>query len=751
MENARIKSFLLAAVLLFNTSAWSAYGAPKVALVLSGGGAKGLAEIPLLEALEEEGIKPDIVLGTSMGALIGSLYCAGYSPKQIRTIMTEIDFIEILNERPATLLKLSPQPFKNRRDSYFDIAFNRSGIGSAPGLIGDQNILLELAGYLSKVMAVDDFDKLDKSLRAVATNVATGQPIVYGSGSILSAVRASISLPAIFTPARNSDGTYAMDGGLVDNIPIKLAKEMGADVIIAMDVMGSVHNDPASLRDLSSVVVQIFNLVISSNSIDQYKFADIVLKPELNEFSMLEFYHAKKIIQAGEKCVEQNRGAIKEIAAKIKAAGVQLSYPDPDRKSVYDNLPYPVIRKVSVRDISVFEPGPVPSAQEFHDLEGQMLDEAKRKILDSRLNDFRDLYHFSSLYYELVANKDGSCDMNIYANHYGRDLSKIYAGGSSSMCIAKRDGSEEFLVNPVFDFGISLVRPFEMRAEMTVGEAIGINYSATPKLTDVGKMKLKLDLRAGVKIGSLEPKTNALNRDRTVDDDRGINVSCGIKSSYLDMISLRTGIAYEMDRLRAGYRIFNMLNFYADAVYNTLDDDITGFSGFRAEGILKVGEYQSGTPIFAVQASLSHRIPLIKDKLSFGYDAMAGWINFPYELNCGYAEFGGINGMCGYSYGTLRREFFMTGIAFEQELFSAGGFPVVGLLHARAGICDAYNPFTETEPPTDVFYKEDRGWTNSQSCFGIGAYLALKTGSANLIVGCSMNTQGKWCLMVGFM
>jgi len=74
MENARIKSFLLAAVLLFNTSAWSAYGAPKVALVLSGGGAKGLAEIPLLEALEEEGIKPDIVLGTSMGALIGSLY-----------------------------------------------------------------------------------------------------------------------------------------------------------------------------------------------------------------------------------------------------------------------------------------------------------------------------------------------------------------------------------------------------------------------------------------------------------------------------------------------------------------------------------------------------------------------------------------------------------------------------------------------------------------------------------------------------
>lgn len=152
-----------------------------------------------------------------------------------------------------------------------------------------------------------------------------------------------------------------------------------------------------------------------------------------------------------------------------------------------------------MRDISVFEPGPVPSAQEFRDLEGQMLDDAKRKILDSRLNDFRDLYHFSSLYYELVANKDGSCDMNIYANHYGRDLSKIYAGGSSSMCIAKRDGSEEFLVNPVFDFGISLVRPFEMRAEMTVGEAIGINYSATPKLTDVGKMKLKLDLRAGVK------------------------------------------------------------------------------------------------------------------------------------------------------------------------------------------------------------------------------------------------------------
>ena len=104
MENARIKSFLLAAVLLFNTSAWSAYGAPKVALVLSGGGAKGLAEIPLLEALEEEGIKPDIVLGTSMGALIGSLYCAGYSPNPQRKAGNSFETFAPAVQKPPRLI-----------------------------------------------------------------------------------------------------------------------------------------------------------------------------------------------------------------------------------------------------------------------------------------------------------------------------------------------------------------------------------------------------------------------------------------------------------------------------------------------------------------------------------------------------------------------------------------------------------------------------------------------------------------------
>ena len=145
------KSVLSAFLFSIFISSFLSAKTPKVALVLSGGGAKGLAEIPLLEALENEGIRPDIILGTSMGALIGSLYAAGYTPKQIRQTLLSMDFMTILNERPSTPEKIPPEAFSKKTDGIsisFSIADGK--FGSAPGIIGDQQIICELCNHLSK-------------------------------------------------------------------------------------------------------------------------------------------------------------------------------------------------------------------------------------------------------------------------------------------------------------------------------------------------------------------------------------------------------------------------------------------------------------------------------------------------------------------------------------------------------------------------------------------------------------------------
>ena len=150
-------------------------GKPKVALVLSGGGASGLAEIPLLEELEEEGIVPDMVLGVSMGSIIGSLYCIGYSPKEIRTLLTETDIMALLNHNPSSEKNLFPVRGTDVTSNFWIFPFSKKGVGSEPGVISDQNLTNMLAECFIKKSYITDFDKFDIPLRIVCTDVFSGE------------------------------------------------------------------------------------------------------------------------------------------------------------------------------------------------------------------------------------------------------------------------------------------------------------------------------------------------------------------------------------------------------------------------------------------------------------------------------------------------------------------------------------------------------------------------------------------------
>src|SRR5688500_14741575 len=232
---------------------------PRLCLALSGGGARGLAEVGVLQALESAGLHPDCVAGTSMGALVGSLYAGGYSPAEMETIVGSLDWQSVFSDRPERplvplALRLDDTPPVARlavRGRRFRLPPSRDSDYRTNRLLFR---LLAEPGFRSG----GDFDRLRLPFRAVATDLESGERVVLGSGSLVRAVRASLSSPVRLVPVR-LDGRLLVDGGLVDNLPVAVARQLGADVVVAVDVRSpALRPRPGdSFVDTTAVVVDL--------------------------------------------------------------------------------------------------------------------------------------------------------------------------------------------------------------------------------------------------------------------------------------------------------------------------------------------------------------------------------------------------------------------------------------------------------------------------------------------------------------
>ncbi|MCR5218329.1 patatin-like phospholipase family protein [Treponema sp.] len=748
---------LLSFQLLFSQAAGRNSGKkkPKVALVLSGGGAKGLAEIPLLEALEEEGIQVDMVLGTSMGALLGSLYCAGYSPKEIRQFMTELDLVSIITEWPQPLPRVPAYSFSTHNDNYFSIPFSPTQLklGSAPGFLGDQNILNLLSTYLSKVGDIEDFDKLSIPFRAVTVDVSTGKQVVYKNGSLVRAVRGSMSLPGVWVPALMSDGTYVMDGGLQNNLPVQLALDYGADIVIAMDVASSVYKNPEEIDDLVSVGIQIFNMIISTNAVAQHKLADLLLIPDLSEFSTMDFSRPQGIIEAGELCVKNNREAIHKIALELEKQGVSLVKKDYDRVSNYDLIKAKKIEKFVIKDIAFKEKVPLPSPERFKKFVGKELNEKTALNLTDTLADFRTRYHLASLSFEAKAGSDSEhCIIEITANHYSPQLSKLFFGGNPSAGFTNVDSSGQgirFYVVPDFTVGAHLIGNVELLAHLYFGNTSGFDFSLMPYLAKWNDLSIRFDTGAGVSYGSLEPASNIIFKDRLTDDDIGLYFHGGLQFRFIDNITASTGIRYDYNYLHSLDDSVNIPYFYFDAVFNTFEDELIDFKGAKVDILVKSGGYGDGFPYFSSQVMYSHRFELIRNRTSLGIELNGANVHFPYKLNSGYADFGGFYGMCGYPQFTYKRDFAIAGITLNQKIFSPLGIPVHMIMQAKAGIKDNYSPYDSSYSPSDKWFE---GVESMNDVIGGAAlYFVIETPPGNIYFGGSFNSNFQYTVCIGLM
>jgi len=285
---------------------------PRLALVLSGGGARGAAHVGVLKVLEELHVKPDMIVGTSMGAIVGGLYAAGYSAAEIYQLFEEVHWKQLFVDR---IDRLDRSYRRKQDDAIYLIPLRLRFKGwkpyLPPAILGGQRLELLLRSLSVAATSTDDFDRLSIPFRAVAADLENAQAVVIGKGSLSTALRASMSIAGMFPPVE-IDGRLLVDGGAAANLPVGIAQSLGADTVIAVDITTPL----GSLEELGSVF-QIFGqwtgYITEGNrlaDLERLRSQDVLIHPELGDISFMAFERVQEAIKIGE---EAARAAIDKL------------------------------------------------------------------------------------------------------------------------------------------------------------------------------------------------------------------------------------------------------------------------------------------------------------------------------------------------------------------------------------------------------------------------------------------------------
>jgi NTE family protein len=274
----------------------------RIGLVLSGGGARGAAHIGVLKMLDALHVPIDAIAGTSMGAVVGGLYASGLSGAQIEQAMASVDWQSAFRDRPPRT-ELGFRRKEEDREYLVNLPLGLQGkkLVIPKGLVQGQKLNETLRRLTLPVALVQDFDRLPTSFRAVATNLETGDAVVIGDGDLTTAMRASMSVPGVFAPVEYRDQVL-VDGGLAENLPIDVARAMGVDVLIVVDA-GFPLQSRKSLDSIPSITNQMLAILLGRDAERQLQTlgpSDIVISPNLGDFSSYDFVDTLKIVNAGE-------------------------------------------------------------------------------------------------------------------------------------------------------------------------------------------------------------------------------------------------------------------------------------------------------------------------------------------------------------------------------------------------------------------------------------------------------------------
>lgn len=343
-------SFVLVLVMCFSTYAQTeTKSRPKIGLVLSGGGAKGFAHVGVLKIIEELGIPIDYITGTSMGAIIGGMYSMGYSASEIEKLISnqnwDIVLSDYVHREHISLYD------RDEYDRYaFSFPIRDKGISLPEGIVHGQNVLKLFCRYALKYHSQREFSELPIPFACVGSDIVKGEEYVMEDGFLPLAMKASMSIPTLFTPV-DYKGRMLVDGGMINNFPVIKAKEMGADIIIGVDVQKG-KRTKKELKSMPDIMNQAVFFLGMETYNKNMKFVDLYIKPNINGFSVSDFEKAKQLIKIGEEAARKNISQLMDLKKKLgKNVEVkpQLLKPPHETDSLY-------IREVVVKGTKKLKP-----------------------------------------------------------------------------------------------------------------------------------------------------------------------------------------------------------------------------------------------------------------------------------------------------------------------------------------------------------------------------------------------------------
>ena len=598
-------------------------GRPSVALVLSGSGAKGLSYIPILRALEENGIPIDKVYGTSMGSLMGGLYCAGYSPKDIMDVCKNNDLAGLFTEFSTAGYKEMTGAFEYNTNNVTSIALDRD-IGGPSGAIDDYKILNLFENCLGNIPDTIDFDRdLVIPYECNGTDMLSGREVVFSSGSLITSMRASMSIPGVFEPVRTEQHPVLMDGGIACNSMIHRARLEGFDIVICITVAGYEEDDfdptiydtiPGAIEGYMLVLFRAVNKKLAPTS-------DYWIGIDVNKYGVLEFGKLDEIVGCGETFLEEHPDFISNIAALFTED--QKVYKDPDRKGEYFSK-YPEREKkvhYSARD-------------------------TRNDVFMGRSRVALGAYGYMGLGFD-------------FKNIDERVRRAVYPTVSSRLFLK--------------DLGIPGLS-LDTKIKGTFGRTLDISSELLFCLNQASKSKEKVYITAGAKgeIGSLSRTTDIGEAFSKNEVEYSVSPSLGIMMTNGENNILRVSASAPntwafFDESGISRRFIPSAAI--DFVYwPKFEIGHLSMDGGRIDVLAKIGRDTSTSSwIYKLGFAVNNSFR-ISQRFSFNLQAKAFSSRESLEIRESYGEYGGWRGMPGYAYGTMCSEFITAGVGVKWML-----------------------------------------------------------------------------------
>ncbi|MDR1171724.1 MAG: patatin-like phospholipase family protein [Bacteroidales bacterium] len=557
---------------------------PRIGLVLSGGGAKGMAHAGALKVIEELGIPIDYIGGTSMGSIVGGLYALGYTSVQLENYMKEADWENLLTDK-VLRRHVSIYEKGERKRYWLQFPIKGGKINLPLGILTGQNISNLFTELASPAYAEDDFSKLAIPFLCVATDIETGTEVVLEHGNLAKAMRASMAIPSVFTP-EIIDGKRLYDGGLTNNFPANLVQDKGIDILIGVDVTSQAEK--TELNNIYQVMEQVVFMASLSLKEDNKKLCKVLITPDISEYTVSSFDAVDSLVMRGERAARLHYNELKALADSLRGF-------EPDRPRDQAVCPQP-LHSFYVENVEINGLKYISKDFMLQKMELDFPCELTFAQLDDALDKVRGTQVFHSIVYRLNPLPDGLVELQFDCVEQSENVIRIGLHYDKEYKAA-------LLLN--LSLRNALLNNSRAGAELSIGEnpAFSLLYFHRPDIKSVGKTLFKSKLTPdwlfhinGYRFDAYNYSGNQRTTAYTFSSlSTGIqllispSVNSVIGGGLVgDYSTIKTRIGSDVKEIKSNYVYLNYQFFYERDTYNK-DYFPTRGSKFRLEGTYNKG------------------------------------------------------------------------------------------------------------------------------------------------------------------